>query len=246
MARLPRVVAPGLPHHVTQRGNRRQQTFFNDGDYVEYLRLLSLSCRSFGTEVLAYCLMPNHVHLVLVPGDEFGLRDALAEAHHQYTRFVNFREGWRGHLWQERFHSFVMDERHLLAAARYVERNPVRARLCATPQDWPWSSARAHLACKDDSLVSVRPLLELIPHWDAFVGQTDAADFGELLHAHASTGRPLGPDSFVELLERRLGRSLKRRKPGPKPRERDGETRDLFEDRSVFHIGTFAPLQART
>jgi putative transposase len=125
MARLPRVVAPGLPHHVTQRGNRRQQTFFSDEDYVEYRRLLAESCRSCGTDVLAYCLMPNYVHLILVPADEFGLRDALGEAHRRYTRMVNFREGWKGHLWQECFHSFVMDERHLLAAARYVERNPV-------------------------------------------------------------------------------------------------------------------------
>jgi len=92
---------------VTQRGNRRQQIFFDDGDYVEYCRLLSHFCRSCGTEVLAYCLMPNHVHLILVPADEFGLRDALAEAHRRYTRFINFRAGWRGHLWQERFHSFV-------------------------------------------------------------------------------------------------------------------------------------------
>jgi hypothetical protein len=106
---------------------------------------------------------------------------------------------------------------HLLAAARYVERHPGRARLCATPQDWPGSSARAHLAGEDDSRVSVRPLLELLPPGDAFVGQTDAADFGERLRAPARPGRPLGPDSFVESLERRLRRSLKRRKPGPQP-----------------------------
>jgi putative transposase len=131
MSRLPRVVAPGLPHHVTQRANRRQQTFFMDQDYAEYCDLLADFCRRCGTRVLAYRLMPNHVHLIMVPADEFGLRDALGEAHRRYTRMINFRDGWRGHLWQERFHSFVMDEQHLLAAVRYVERNPVRARLCA-------------------------------------------------------------------------------------------------------------------
>lgn len=228
MARLPRVVAPGLPHHVTQRGNRRQQTFFKDEDYAEYRGLLADSCRSCGTQVLSYCLMPNHVHLVTVPADEFGLRDALGEAHRRYTRMVNFREGWKGHLWQERFHSFVMDERHLLAAARYVERNPVRARLCARPQDWPWSSAAAHLAGHDDSLVTVRPLLESVPDWEAFIGGTDDEKLDQLLRGHASTGRPLGTDAFVASLERRLARSLKRKKPGPKTRELDRYTGDLF------------------
>lgn len=93
MARLPRVVVPGLPHHVTQRGNRRQRTFFGDEDHAEYLRLLSVSCRNCGTDVLTYCQMPNHVTLILVPADELGLRDALAEAHRRYTRLINFREG---------------------------------------------------------------------------------------------------------------------------------------------------------
>ena len=102
MARLPRVVAPGLPHRVTQRGNRRQRTFFKDEDYAEYCGLLADPCRSCATQVLAYCLMRNHVHLIMVPADEFGLRDALGEAHRRYTRMVNFREGWKGHLWQRK------------------------------------------------------------------------------------------------------------------------------------------------
>ena len=130
-----------------------------------------------------------------------------------------------------RFHSFVMDERHLLAAARYVERNPVRARLCARPHDWPWSNATAHLARGDDSLVAVRPLLELVPGWEAFIGEADAEHFGELLRAHASAGRPLGTDAFVESLEQRLRRPFKRQKPGPKPHERDRYTGDLFDER---------------
>lgn len=125
-----------------------------------------------------------------------------------------------------------MDERHLLAAARYIERNPVRGKLCATPGDWPWSSARAHLTGESDCLVTARPLLDLVPDWEAFVGEPDARKFGALVHAHASTGRPLGPDSFVESLERRLLRPLKRQKPGPKPHEQDLATLNLFEDRT--------------
>jgi putative transposase len=121
-----------------------------------------------------------------------------------------------------------MDERHLLAAARYVERNPVRARLSARAQDWAWSSAAAHFARRDDTLVAVRPLLEVVPDWEAFIGEGDDDGFNELLRGHSSTGRPLGSDAFVESVERQLARSLKRKKPGPKPQERDRHTLDLF------------------
>jgi putative transposase len=106
MARVARVVAPGLPHDVTQRGNRRQQVFSTDEDFAEYQHLMASSCEGCGTQVWAYCLMPNHVHLIMVPGEEDGLRCAVAEAHRRYTRMIDFRQGWRGHLWQERLHSF--------------------------------------------------------------------------------------------------------------------------------------------
>ena len=129
MARLARVVIPGMPHHITQRGNRRQPTFFCEEDYAAYLELMGQWCKERGVAVWAYCLMPNHVHLIAVPKSEDGLRRAIGKAHRRYTRRVNFREQWRGHLWQGRFASFVLDEPYLLAAARYVELNPVRAGL---------------------------------------------------------------------------------------------------------------------
>ena len=217
MARLARVVVAGLPHHVTQRGNRRQAVFFGEEDYRAYTTLVGAWCRKHAVEVWAYCLMTNHVHLILVPRAEDGLRRALGEAHRRYTRRVNFREGWRGHLWQERFASFVMDEQHLLAAARYVELNPVRAGLVADPGAYLWSSAAAHLQEQDDGLVTVRPLLELVGDWRAFLqgGLTDE----ELrrIEAHGRTGRPLGDGTFVADLEQRLGRILARGKPGPRP-----------------------------
>ena len=128
MARLARFVVPGLPHHITQRGNRRQQTFFCDEDYAAYVELMADWCQERGVEIWAYCLMPNHIHLIAVPQSEDGLGRAIGEAHRRYTRRINFREKWRGYLWQGRFASFVMDEPHLLAAARYVELNPVRGR----------------------------------------------------------------------------------------------------------------------
>ncbi len=220
MARLARVIAPGLPHHVTQRGNRRQPTFFSDDDYRAYRALMAEWCGRLGVAIWAYCLMPNHVHLVAVPESADGLRRALGEAHRRYSRRVNFREGWRGHLWQGRFASFPLDPDYLLAAARYVEMNPVRADLVATPQAWAWSSAAAHLAGRDDALVRVSPLIVIVGDWRTFLagglGPNDQEADHEALRAHERTGRPLGSDAFVAGLEARLGRVLRRRKPGPK------------------------------
>jgi putative transposase len=166
----------------------------------------------------------------MVPDREDGLRCAIAEAHRRYTRMINFRQGWRGHLWQKRFHCFIMDEEYLLAAARYVERNPVRAGLCHASEDWPWSSARAHLCAHDDELAIVAPLLELVPDWQSYLREPDHNDLPDARHAHIRTGRPLGSRSFVAKLERRLGRSLQRQKPGPKPKHGDADTPDLFSE----------------
>ena len=136
MARLARVVIPGIPHHITQRGNRRQQVFFQEDDYDAYLELMTDWCRKSGVEVWAYCLMPNHVHLIALPQSEDSLAKGIGEAHRRYTRMINFREKWRGYLWQGRFASFPMDERYLLVAARYIELNPVRAGLADRPEDY--------------------------------------------------------------------------------------------------------------
>ena len=216
MARLARVVAPGLPHHVTQRGNRRQDCFFNDDDHRAYLDLMAEWCAHYGVAIWAYCLMTNHVHLIVVPETEAALGLAIGEAHRRYTRRVNFREGWRGHLWQGRFASFPMDERHLLAAARYVELNPVRAGITKRPEDYAWSSAHAHLAGRDDRLVKASPLLDIVGDWAAFLAGGLDKDEGNALRKHERSGRPLGDERFIERLEARLQRSLKKHKPGPK------------------------------
>jgi putative transposase len=221
MARLARVVVPGLPHHVTQRGNRQQATFFSDEDYAAYRDLVAEWCARCGVEVWAYCLLPNHVHLVAVPEAEDSLRRALGEAHRRYTRRVNFRESWRGHLWQGRFASFPMDHAHLSLAVRHVELNPVRARLVRLPHRWRWSSAAAHLAGRDDPLVRVAPLLKRFEDWRDFLaaGLSDAE--ADLLRRHERTGRPLGSDRFLARLEALLGRLLGPQKRGPKgPRRR--------------------------
>ncbi|MFI4974110.1 MAG: transposase [Caulobacterales bacterium] len=219
MARLARVVVEGLAHHVTQRGNRRQPVFFSDSDYRACRSLLAEGCRAAGVEVWAYCLMPNHVHLILVPSTADGLRAALGEAHRRYTRAVNLREGWRGYLWQGRFASVAMDEPHLLAAARYVELNPVRGSLVDRPDRWPWSSARAHLAGRDDELVATSPLLGRIPNWSEFLAEGLSEAEHRALQLGERTGRPLGSEAFVTGIERRLERPLSRQKRGPKPKE---------------------------
>src|SRR4030042_1966494 len=216
MARIARVVATNIPHHVTQRGNRRQKTFFQDEDYLQYLNLMAEWCKRHNVEVWAYCLMPNHVHLIAVPKSEDALRRAISEAHRRYTRHVNFREGWRGHLWQGRFHSFPMDESYFLTGARYVELHPVRATIVSKAEDYRWSSASAHLSGEDDTLVKVAPLLEMVDHWEeVLAAEAEEKRFGEI-RKHECTGRPLGSMRFVERLESALGRSLQRQKPGSK------------------------------
>ena len=221
MARIARVVAPGFPHHITQRGNRRQETFFSDEDCQAYINLMSEWCSLCNVEVWAYCLMPNHIHLIAVPESADGLRLAIGEAHRRYTRRINFREGWRGHLWQGRFTSYVMDEKYLLACVRYIEMNPVRAMLVTDPGEWPWSSASAHISGYDDSLVTVAPLLEITGgNWEDFLSATIREEEIIEMRKHEQTGRPLGSRSFVENLENTLGRILKPKKAGRKPKSK--------------------------
>jgi putative transposase len=145
MARLTRIVVPDLPHHVTQRGNRRQKLFVERGDYGLYRDLLAERCRANRVACWAYCLMPNHVHLIMTPSTADGLAKAVGEAHRRYTAFFNARARVTGHLFQGRFVSRAMDEEHLIAAARYLALNPVKAGLVKAPADWPHASVRAHL-----------------------------------------------------------------------------------------------------
>jgi len=221
MARLARVVVPGAPHHVVQRGNRRMKTFFGDDDYEAYLSLLTEWCGRYGVEIWAYCLMPNHVHVILTPAEADALCRAVGETHRRYTRRINFGRGWRGYLWQGRFSSFVMDDSYLAAAARYVERNPVKARMVGRAEDWTWSSAAAHVDRRRASIAESDWLDDLTAGWvctwrEYLVGPTDAA-LAKTILRHENTGRPLGDAGFVKKLESLLGRQLTPRKPGPKP-----------------------------
>ena len=215
MARLARPVVPGYPHHVTQRGNRRLPTFFCDEDYQAYVDLVAEHAAAQGVAVWAWCLMPNHVHLIAVPRTPEALARALGEAHRRYTRRVNLREGRRGHLWQERFFSCVLDARHALAAARYVERNPVRCGLVKRAWAWPWSSAAAHVAGRGDGLIRPGgPLVAEVADWRAFLRQEEEEPTVGAIRLCVRTGRPLGSARFVARLERRLNRCLAPGRPG--------------------------------
>jgi putative transposase len=216
MARIARIVAPGLPHHLIQRGNRRQETFFNDSDYDDYLKLLHAHSNKFNTEILAYCLMPNHVHIIAVPAREDSLAKAIGQTHLKYTRMINFRENWRGYLWQGRFSSYVLDERYLLAAVRYILLNPVKAKLVEYPWDYKWSSARHHLGIEKGKLVTNGLINTLIGDWKEFLRADTGKSETDLFELHERTGKPLGDIDFTEKLEKILSRSLKRKKPGPK------------------------------
>jgi putative transposase len=172
-------------------------------------------CRKRKVAILSYCLMPNHVHLIAVPDAEEGLRLAIGEAHRRYTSMINRRQKWVGHLWQGRFSSFPMDETYLLAAAKYIEMNPVRANIVADPYSWQWSSARAHADGKDDILVKVEPLLAIVCDWREFLTDVDKDD-AEKLRCHERTGRALGGESFLDSLESSLKRNVKPKKAGRK------------------------------
>lgn len=229
MARLSRIVIPEVPHHVTQRGNRRLPVFFSDDDRRAYLQLVADAAEASGTRCLAWCLMDNHVHLILVPTQEDGLRATLGEAHRRYTRMINFREGWRGHLFQGRFASYPMDAAHLLAAVRYVENNPVAAKMVAHAPDWPWSSAKSHVRgqrTRIDPLTDMAALADIAPNWRAMqrsgleAGGAGAKDeaVAEAIEARLRTGRPLAADEWIKRQEATIGRKLSAEKRGPKPK----------------------------
>ena len=218
MARIARIVVPGLPHHVTQRGNRREPIFLQKGDYALYRDLLAERCAANGVACWAYCLMPNHVHLILTPTTEGGLSRAVGEAHRRYTAFFNARARVTGHLFQGRFSSAAMDEAHLLAALRYLALNPVRAGLVARAQDWRPCSVGAHLSSRNDVLVDVAPVLSRVANFrDLLAADDGEASLSEVFEAAGMIGRPLGDEAFLAGVEKKLGFSVRPGRRGRKP-----------------------------
>jgi putative transposase len=237
MARLARMIIPGVPHHVTQRGNRRERIFFEAGDEAVYLDLLSSQLRRCAVECWAYCLMPNHVHLILTPSDESGLARAVGEAHRRYTAFVGARGGWTGHLFQGRFGSVAMDEDHLMAAFRFVALNPVKAKLVERAEDWQWASTRAHLAGLDTPYVKVEPALSRAPDFAAFVAVTPDENplWSDVLRAE-TIGRPVGAKEWIAQLEHIHRRTFSPQKRGPKPARASSSSSESLTEKNVGNI----------
>ena len=196
MPRRPRVVAVGAPHHVTQRGNYRQTVFHTDDDRLFYLDRLRRKAADYGLSILGWCLMPNHIHVVAVPSQPFSMAKAFGQTHHAYARRINgFRRRY-GHFWQNRYYSCPLDRAHLIEALAYVDLNPVRARLAEQPEDYKWSSARAHLTRRDphnlldDFLWSD---LDRGRDWaDVLAARPAGPSFERKLDAALRHGRPLG------------------------------------------------------
>jgi len=225
MPRLSRAVFAGVPHHITQRGNRRDDVFFSDEDRLIYLEWLQAYCGKHDVEILAYCLMTNHIHLVAVPGSDDGLQKVLKPLHMRYAQRVNRAQGWKGHLWQGRFFSSPLDDAYLWAAMRYVERNPVRAGMVARAEDYRWSSAAGHCGLCDDSLISTKEYwkgqVALIGNWQDWLSISDDAGQLEVLRRHVEKGLPCGEDEFVQALGKKIGRSLENRPQGRPRRDVD-------------------------
>ena len=211
MPRIARVVAVGLPHHITQRGNYGQDVFVDDADYLKYSEWLQEYTTKYGLSILAYCLMRNHVHFIVIPKKEDSLSHTFNTAHMRYSQYFNKRQNAKGHLWQGRFYSCILDEPHFVAALRYVERNPVRAKLAEKAWQWKWSSAAFHINI-GYSLIKLEDISKFInmsfDSWKGYIGSEEDGKFTENIRKHTLTGRPLGTLTFTQELEKKFRRRL--------------------------------------
>jgi putative transposase len=231
MARLPRVVIADLAHHVTQRGNARQVILDNDADRIAYLELLRQYSDLYRLSLLGYCLMSNHVHLIVIPRTTQALCQTLKQAHGRYASYWNARESSSGHVWQGRFYSCPLDDTHLWTALRYVELNPVRAGMVSAAEHWRWSSAAAHCIpdTSDRTLEMERWRKRwTVAEWAEYLAAAESATDVSALRQCTHTGRPLGTAEFVARLEQTTLRRLAPRKGGrPKNTAADSAQEDF-------------------
>jgi len=220
MPRVARIIAPGYPHHVTQRGNYGQIIFEVPGDYRRYLAWLEEYCRRYDLEIWSYCIMTNHVHFVCVPGRADSLSRTFNTLHMRYSQYVNRKKGASGHLWQGRFYSSILDEHHAYAAVRHVENNPVRAGLVPRAEGYEWSSAGTHVSGTRHALVADTCAEVLgIDDWQTYLGGEEDGQAVETVRKNTMTGRPSGSETFIDTLETLLGCRL-RALPRGRPRRR--------------------------
>jgi len=220
MSRAPRVIVAGTPYHVTQRGNHGADVFFTPDDRQQYLIWLREYADRYGLKVWAYCLMTNHVHLVVLPATRTALAEVSRALLMRYTRRINAEYEWEGHLWRARYYACALDDAHLKSAVRYVEQNPVRAGLVGEASAYPWSSAAPHCGLRPDPvLADDLPLLGRIRGWAAWLEEQEADETLALLRLRTEKGLPCGSQAFINKIARLLGRQLT---PRPRGRPRKG------------------------
>jgi putative transposase len=220
MARIARVVLPDCSYHLTHRGNRGEAVFFTEEYRHRYLWWLHKYAERYALEVWAYCLMTNHVHLIALSRKADSLARTIGNAHRHYSRAINGRHEWTGHLWANRFYSTPLDEAHLWLAVRYVELNPVRAGIVQDPTEYRWSSAAAHAGLvTDDVLSPARPFPGTIEDWRRWLAQGLSPVDYRRLRSNTSRGRPSGSKEFVAWFETKLSRTIRPRRAG-RPRKR--------------------------
>ena len=222
MPRFARLVIPGLPHHVTQRGNRRQTVFHDDLEREIYLDLLSRNSKRYRLEIIGYSLMTNHTHNVSIPLTMTSLAKGFGRSHNDFSRWQNIRKNNVGHVWQNRYFSCPLDEDHFWKALRYIELNPVRAGIVKHAWDWPWSSARSHIKGFDSTGLLNMDVWNArfdAKRWREFLEEgLEETDEQDKIRLATRTGRPLGTEEFIENLEELTGRRLRKQKPGRKPK----------------------------
>ena len=217
MPRIARVVVPGVLHHVTQRGNNRQDVFLTNRDREEYLDLLRQKARQCGLQVLGYCLMTNHIHLLVRPDYAESLAEVLGRTHFSYAQRFNRDHERSGHLWQARFYSCPAEEGNLFTLLRYIERNPVRARITGRAWTYPWSSAAVHIGEADkQELIDPVAWFSLMKgsEWRSYLQEAEDRDRLNEIRRKTMVGRPLGSANFINRLEKRLGLELDARPRG--------------------------------
>jgi len=215
MPRIARIVAAGYPHHITQRGNYQQTVFKKDSEYNDYLKWLNEYVKKYKLNILAYCLMPNHVHFVAVPDKPDSLARTFNTCHMRYSQYFNKKNHLTGHLWQGRFFSCILDEKHLYATVRYVENNPVRAKLVKKAEDWQWSSAQIHLN-KGQSVLRLADVAEYmeVSDWGEYLSQKEDETAIAAIRSATLSGKPLGTGKFISKLEKIFGKHVRRLSAG--------------------------------
>jgi len=214
MPRQARNVFADIPHHITQRGNRQADVFFCDADKDYYLKLLQQYSQDHQVEVLAYCLMTNHIHLILKPTTEDGLQKVLKPLHMRYAQYINKKNDWHGHLWQGRYFSSALDEQYAYHAFHYVENNPVEAKMVAKATDYKYSSARHHCGMLVDGLISEYDIGVNTQEYEDYLMQAINQQSVDILRRNTNKGLPCGSDGFIAKLGKKSGRDLFYKKIG--------------------------------